>query len=140
MKKFAQAVFLTFSAIMLLIFLVGCDTAGEMGSLKDISKPYTGMYECENLSIGGRDMTDKFESVTLELKGDGRFEVFYRTTAGREGGYEGEYTLDEERKEITFSSMKGARQKSFTFPYEKGTVCIDYNLMGSLLHAEFRMP
>ena len=139
MKKFAFALVFAI-CILSASFLVGCDKAGEMGSLKDISKPYTGLYECKTLSIGGRDMTDTFESVTLELKGDGSYEIFYRTTTGKEGGYEGEYTLDEERKEITFSARKGARQQSFTFPYEKGAVYIDYNLMGSLLHAEFRMP
>lgn len=139
MKKFAH-MFIFAICFLCVLLLVGCDRAGEMGSLKDISKPYTGMYECENLSIGGRDMTDSFESVTLELKGDGKFLLQYRTAAGKEGDYEGEYTLDEERSEITFSSKMGARQKSFTFPYERGTVRIDYNLMGRLLHAEFKMP
>lgn len=140
MKKFVQTVFFTVCALMLLFVLAGCKSVGEMGNLKDVSKPYTGIYECEKLSLGGKDMTDAFEKVTLELKGDGSFEIFYRTAAGGEGGYEGGYTLDETGGEITFSAMKGARQKSFTFPYEKGAVHIDYNLFGNLLHAEFRMP
>ncbi len=139
MKKFFGTI-ATLLAVCFLFCLAACERAEDMSSLKDISHPYAGMYKCEKISIGGRDLTDRFQKLSLELKGDGNFLISYLTAEGSEGGYGGTYQIDEERKEITFSGKEGARQRAFTFPYEKGAVRIDYNLFGNLLHAEFRMP
>lgn len=138
MKWFALAIFTAFSAVILL-FCAGCD-AKEPGPLKDVSRPYTGIYDCERLSLGDKDMTDKFEKFSLELMRDGAFKASFETKEGNVGSYDGVYTVDTERGEITLSSKQGMRTKSFTFPYEKGRILIDYNLFGALLHAEFKMP
>ncbi len=121
------------------VLFTGCD-AEEMGSLKDISKPYTGIYECEKLLLGGKDYTDSFRSFTVELSGDGSFSLAYETAEGGRGGLGGNYSLDTEKGEITFTGKQGARSVSHTFPYEKGSILVDYNFFGTLLHAEFSMP
>lgn len=136
MKKFAFSLLIVLCA--LLVF-VGCD-AEDMGSLKDVTRPYTGIYECEELSVGGKDLREKFEKITLELKPDGTFTAAYSTAEGSGASIDGAYTLDTEKGEITLSAKQGARSRAFTFPYEKGTIRIERNLFGRLLHAEFRMP
>ena len=119
--------------------LCGCDTR-EMTSLPDLSKPYAGMYECTELTLGGEDALDRFEYVRLELKGNETFALSYCTAEGNEGGVDGEYKMDLERGEITLSKKMLLRTVSHTFAVEKGTIYGDMNFNGELLHAEFRMP
>lgn len=126
-----------FTAVICLFALCGC-AVEDMSSLPDISRPYAGLYECEELSLSGEDMTKKFEFVRLELGYGGEFKLLYRTASGNEGGYSGTYKMKE--NEITLSVKQGALRRSFTFPVEKGCILIDYNLYGRLLHAKFKMP
>ena len=119
--------------------LCGCDTR-EMTTLPDLSKPYTGMYECTELTLGGEDALGRFDYVRLELKGDETFALMYRTAEGSEGGLDGEYTMDLERGEITLSKKTFLRTVSHTFMVEKGTIYGEMNVSGELLYAEFAMP
>ena len=119
--------------------LCGCDTR-EMTSLPDLSKPYAGMYECTELTLGGEDALDRFEYVRLELKGNETFALSYRTAEGNEGGVDGEYKMDLERGEITLPKKMLLRTVSHTFAVEKGTIYGDMNFNGELLHAAFSMP
>lgn len=119
--------------------LTACD-AEEMGTLSDLTRPYAGFYECEEISLGGRDMTEDFEKISLELRHDGSYAFSYRTAEGNEGEYTGSYSVDAEGGRITFTGKQGARSSSFSFPYEKGAIRMEYNLFGTLLHANFRMP
>ena len=125
------------TAFLCLFVLCGCEVE-NMSSLPDLSRPYLGVYECEELSLGGEDMTQKFEFVRLELLYGGNFQLSYRTATGSEGGYSGEYEMKEDN--ITFTAQYGVLRRSFTFPVEKGSIFIDYNLNGRLLHAQFKMP
>ena len=119
--------------------LCGCDTH-EMSSLPELTKPYTGIYECTELTLGGEDALGRFEYVRLELKGNETFALFYRTAEGNEGGVDGEYQMDLERGEVTLSKKTLLRTVSHTFTVEKGTIYGDLNLNGELLHAAFAMP
>ncbi len=131
-----------FAAFLLLaaaLSFTACD-AEEMGTLGDLTRPYAGFYECEEIALGGEDMTEKFEKLSLELRHDGSYALSYRMTDGNEGGYTGSYSIDEEKGRITFTGKQGTRSSSFSFPYEKGAIRMEYNLFGTLLHADFRMP
>ena len=123
------------TALVCLFALCGC--AVEPSSLPDISRPYVGMYECEELSMGGEDMMEKFEFVRLELGYGGEFRLVYRTASGNEGGYSGTYKMTD--KDITLTVERGILHRSFTFPVVEGGILIDYNLQGKLLHAKFKM-
>ena len=133
MRKTVLSVFM---AVLCLFALCGC-AVEDMGSLPDLSRPYVGVYECEELFLGGEDMTKKFEFVRLELLYGGEFRLVYRTASGGEGGYGGAYEMKDDQ--ITFSVKQGMLRRSYTFPVEKGSILIDYNLYGHLLHAEFKM-
>ena len=111
-----------------------------MGSLPELSKPYVGVYECEELSLGGEDMLGKFEKIQLELEYKGDFTLSYETLEGVEGEYEGEYEVSIENEEIKLSVTSSGAEKEFYFRMEKGEILLDYNLDGKLLHAVFTMP
>ena len=119
--------------------LCGCDVR-EMSTLPELSKPYTGVYECTQLSLGGEDTLERFEYVRLELKGDETFALTYRTAEGGEGGMEGEYKMDVERGEVILTKKTLVRAVSYVFAVENGAIRGDMNLNGQLLHAEFMMP
>lgn len=134
MKK----VFLPVVLLFLLCLLCGCD-AEELGSLEDLSLPYTGVYECERLDLGGKDKLKDFEYVRLELKYGGAFAVAYRTEDGLSGSLGGSYTVDTERETITFRAAYGRRTLQRTFPMKKGVVLVEENFLGTPLFAEFKM-
>lgn len=137
-KKSLIAILLT--VLCALFLFCACEKVEDMGSLPDLSKPYTGEYVLKKLTLGGEDYTEKFESVKLELDYDGEFELTYKEKDGQEGSYSGEYTVSTEREEITLSSKAGMRSVSRTFPMKDGSILIDLKLGTKLLHAEFAFP
>lgn len=137
-KKYLIAVLL--NVLCALFMFCACEKVEDMGSLPDLSKPYTGEYTLKKLTLGGEDYTDKFDSVKLELDYDGEFELTYKEKNGQKGSYSGEYSVSAEREEITLSSKAGMRSVSRTFPMKDGSILIDLKLGTKLLHAEFAFP
>lgn len=122
-----------------LMGLCGCNVE-NMSSLTEISKPYVGIYECEELSIGGVEQREAYKKLKLELDAEGRFALTYATTEGQKGEYHGHYKIDPENEEITFYSYAARRSHTFVFPMKNGSISIDYNLGGKLLHGVFKLP
>lgn len=114
----------------------GCDV-NEMSTLPDITRPYAGEYECKTIRYGDRELIEKFEYIKLELDFYGEFEVTYAIREGGKGEYSGAYTVDEEAGEITFRAKTAGMERSYVFPYEKGSVIIEMQFAGKLLYAEF---
>ena len=137
-KKSFIAIFLTL--ISALFLLCACEKVEDMGSLQDFSKPYVGEYVCRKLSVGGEDFTERFDYVKLNLSYGGEYKLFYRDIEGMSGEYSGKYSVSPKEQEITLSSQAGLRTVTRTFPMKNGTICIDLNLEGKLLHAEFAFP
>ncbi|MDE5548102.1 MAG: hypothetical protein K2J30_03810 [Clostridia bacterium] len=138
-KRICRCVPIFFMLLCLALTLSACEVA-EMSTLPELTKPYTGVYKCESLTLGGQDMTEKFPKLELELLYNGTFSLSYEDEEGGEGEYHGNYAVDAEAEEITFSAKAGLRNASFTFPMVKGRVFIDYRIGGKLLHAVFAMP
>lgn len=136
MRKVFCVVGLLFSG---LLFFSGCNVS-EMSTLADLSKPFTGFYECKEISLGGEDMSERFDYIRLELTYGGEFELSYRGTDGDEGGYSGTYSADTKAGEITLSANAGLVRKSYTFPMKSGKIYVDCMLRGKLLHAVFSAP
>ena len=137
-KKSFIAILLTMLCV--LFILCACERVEDMGSLPDITKPYTGEYVLKKLTLGGEDYTEKFDSAKLSLDYGGEFKLTYKDKDGHTGSYGGEYEVSTEREEITLSSKAGLRTVSRTFPMKNGSILIDMNLGGRLLHAEFAQP
>ncbi len=117
--------------------MAGCEVAG-MSRLEDLSKPYTGVYECKKLRLGERDLTAEY-SVLLELDTKGTYTLSYTTPYGAREEWEGTYEVDVTRGEITMSAVKGSRSVSRTYSMRDGSIVIDENFLGKPLRAEFTM-
>ena len=122
------------------VMLMSACNVSEMGTLSDLSKPYSGFYECESIYLGSDDYTEHFDYVRLELQYGGTFKLSYRDKNGGKGSYGGTYSANPEAGEITFTAMLGLSRKSYTFPMEKGKIYVDYMLRGKLLHVVFAAP
>lgn len=115
------------------LLFTGCDV-NEMTTLKDLSRPYAAEYKCRKLQLGGQDLLSGFEWIKLTLRPDEMFSLRYREADGGEGGYEGEYELDEEQERITLRAQNGAKH---VFPYRNGAIALELLFNGRLLYAEF---
>lgn len=116
------------------LFFTGCDV-NDMSSLREISRPYVGEYNCEILTLGGEEMLHHFKYVKLNLSYKGEFTLSYCDKGGMKGEYAGTYSLGEDG--ITFTSQNGTVRESRTFPYEKGVISVQIALGEKLLLAEF---
>lgn len=135
----------SFIAVLLTVFCAlflfcACEKVEDMGSLPDLTRPYTGEYVLKKLTLGGEDYTEKFDSVKLNLGYNGKFRLSYKEADGQSGNYAGDYEVSTEREEITFSSKAGLRTVQRTFPMKDGSIFIDMNMGAKLLHAEFSFP
>ncbi len=134
MRKIFLAAILAFS----ICAFTACD-AQKLSSLEDLSRPYAGVYECEQLRYGDEDKSGAFEYLRLTLENSGKFVLSYKTVKGAEGEIGGSYEADTERERITFHAGQGFRTVTRTFPMQGGAIRIDANLAGRLLYAEFKM-
>lgn len=138
MKK--KRIFRNIAPVLLLVPLLlfaACD-AEELGSLEDLSMPYCGVYECERLELGGKNLLEDFDFVRLELAYSGDFALTYRTRAGGKGTLGGTYRVDTGKEEISFSCTFGVRSVSRTFPMPKGSILIEENFLGKPFFALFK--
>lgn len=129
-----------FGFLLACVLLTSACSVSEMSTLADLSKPYTGIYECELLQYGDKDYTEHFEYLRLELKYGGEAVLSYKEKKGGGASYRATYSADPEAGEITLSAQVGLSKKSYTFPFKKGKIYVDYPLQGKLLHAVFAMP
>ena len=86
MKKFFAAILSAILLSLALLSLAACKTE-ELGSLTDFSRPYTGIYSCEELSLSGEDKLASFEELSLELGRGGEFTIRYKLRKGSEGAF-----------------------------------------------------
>ena len=138
MKKIFAALISAVALLAALFGLAACDTEKELGSLEDFSRPYAGVYSCEELTFAGEDKLASFEYIRLELQYGGGFTVKYRTKGGNAGSLEGKYRMDTDRGEVTFTAAQGLRTVTRTYPVSGGSILVEENLLGRLLFAKFK--
>ncbi|MDE7082319.1 MAG: hypothetical protein K2O89_01280 [Clostridia bacterium] len=92
---------------MLLLLLPACSTAqasaesDKSGSLKSITKPYIGEYECTDAHLGKTDLLEKYEFITISLLDDKKMEVSYKPKDGKKKTFEGTYEVNPDTREFT---------------------------------------
>ena len=101
MKK--KILILTVVLSLLLLLLPACSSmqASASGSLKSITKPYIGEYECVEARLGETDLLEKYEFITISLLDDKKMEVSYKPKNGNKKTFEGAYKVNEETREFT---------------------------------------
>ena len=105
--------------------------------LKDISQTHLGFYECENATLSGDDLIEKFDYVRLELKADETFVLYYRKTGGKEKTETGKYRYDRQKGEICLGIGENNALKR-TFPLKEGVMHVTVRLGGKTLQMQFK--
>ncbi|MCI9561648.1 MAG: hypothetical protein HFK03_04075 [Clostridia bacterium] len=85
---------------LMLIILPACDMEAS-GSVKSLTKPYIGEYECVEARLGETDLLEKYESIKITLIDDKKLEISFKPVNGSRRAFEGEYSVDGETREFT---------------------------------------
>ena len=97
------------------------------GDLKQISKPYLGVYECKSAQLGKTDLLAEFSHIHLELKDGGEFVLHYGDKDGKKSKSSGKYVYDYKTQTITLQFTDG---KCFQreFPLRNGQILVSFPL------------
>ena len=112
--------------------LLAC-SGGVRGELKDIAKPYVGMYECTEARMGEKEYLDRFSYIHLELKADETFTLYYCEKDGKKRTQEGRYRYDKEKGVVTL--LGGGMEREF--PLSDGILMIAFPLGGYTVQLKF---
>ncbi len=114
-----------------------CALLSVGGSLKDISKPYLGEYECKSATLGNREYADDFDFIRIELRGDERFVLSYREKDDRSTHTtEGIYEYDETNGTVLLKTREKGTMKR-RFPLKDGVLLVTTMLGEKLLTLRF---
>ncbi len=92
---------------MVLLLLPACSgeqasgASDKSGSLKSITKPYIGEYECVEARLGNTDLLEKYEFITISLLDDKKLEVSFKPKNGSKKSFEGAYEVDPDTREFS---------------------------------------
>lgn len=76
-------------------------TSDKSGSLKSITKPYIGEYECVEARFGDKDLLEKYDYIIISLVDDKKMEVSFKPKDGKKKTFEGAYEVNPETREFT---------------------------------------
>ncbi len=105
-------------------------------TLKQVAKPYLGVYECTQATLGSKDLLKSFTEITLELTDEEHFVLFYKEKSGERKKVEGSYRYDEEKGTLTLTEQGSGIQKSF--PLEKGKLTVSLPVGRKRLVLQFK--
>ncbi len=128
MKKLKSSILAGLSALLLLF-------PSAKSSLPDIAKPYLGVYECTQATLGGKDLLDKFSTVLLELNDDENFTLVYEEKGVKRKQIKGKYDYDEKRGVLTLSEKSGIFKREF--PLNGGRLTITFPVGGKTAVLQF---
>lgn len=124
----------SFCAVLaaLVLILPSCGN----GSLKDVTKPYLGEYECKSATLGEKDYVEEFSFLRLELKKDDEFTLYYSAKNGKKGEETGTYVYDEKEETITliYGELGVLKRK---FPLKNGEIFITLPIGSQTLSMKF---
>ena len=93
------------------------------GELKDVAKPYLGIYECTEAKFNEEDYLNRFSYIHLELKSDETFLLHYCEKGGKKRTEQGKYTYDREKGTVTLQGGVGSFLKR-EFPLREGILTV----------------
>ena len=118
-----------------LLALFFCFPIGKGASLKEVTKPYLGVYECTQATYGELDCLTQFSYISIELKEDDSFLLRYKEKNGERKEEEGKYLYDREKETITLLGEKGFFKREF--PLKEGILTITLRIGESTLLLKF---
>ena len=128
--KIKHSLCAAFSALLLAL------PACANGSLKDVTKPYLGQYECQSATLGEKDYVQDFSFIRLELKQDGEFILYYQPKNGEKAEESGTYIYDEKEQTlcISYGELGFLKRK---FPLKNGEIFVTLPIGTQTLSLKF---
>ena len=108
----------------------------KQGSLTDITKPYTGVYECKSAMLGEKEYLEEFSYIRLELNADNTFSLYYCPKNGKAKEQTGQYRYNKEKETIQFSLGTNGELKR-EIPLKKGEMLFALPLGAKMLVMRF---
>lgn len=123
---------LLFALELSLFSLCGC-AAESSSTLSEISRPWSGEYHCQTLTLGEKNLLSEGYKMFLTLDKED-FSLRMISPAG-ESKESGTYAFSEEEEKITF--YHSALPVGRSFPMKKGKIYISENVGGQIFLAVF---
>lgn len=122
------------SAALLSPFLAN---VSSLGGIRDVARPYLGVYECEELYFGEENKKDRFDYVRIELLPEGEMKLFYKEKEGRKRTLEARYSYDTKTDTLTVYADVAGEEKKKQFSVEKGKIDVSVRYGGKMLMMKF---
>lgn len=136
---------LTMLLSALLLILPACASSasatdgGAGGSLKSITKPYIGEYECVEARLGETEFLDKYDYIKISLLDDEKIEISYKPKDGQKKSYTGAYTVNPDTRELTGElGILGIKFREKT-KIVNGKFTLTTNILAAPLIMKFKM-
>lgn len=108
----------------------------KSGDLKDIAKPYQGVYECRMAQLGAEDVLGRFERLEIEIKQGDECALYYKEKNGKKQRVNGKYHYDKEKQSITLALADFEVIKR-EFPLKEGVLYITVPFGSKTLTMQF---
>jgi len=76
-------------------------------SLKEITKPHVGLYECKEIYFNGEEKTDEYKNLTAELTANNQFILRYEDKNGKKIDKQCKYSYNEKTGVIKLKNVRG---------------------------------
>ncbi len=76
-------------------------------SLKEITKPHVGFYECKEIYFNGENKTDEYKNLTVELTAKNQFILRYQDKDGKKIEKKCKYSYNQETGVVKLKNMRG---------------------------------
>ena len=106
-------------------------------NLTEITRPYLGVYECEQLLFDGKDLLDDFKYIKIELKSDGEMLVHFSDKQGKKSSVSARYEYDEQVELLTVSTQMGTKTIKRSFPLKNGELYVHITYETKTLSMKF---
>ncbi len=107
------------------------------GELSDITKPYLGVYECTQATLGEKDCLERFSYVRLQLKDEENYVLSYQEKKGKRKQIQGKYSYDKQRGVVTLKDERGVFKREF--PLQEGRLTVSLPIGGKMLVLQFEL-
>ncbi len=100
MKNKTLFISLLCCSLIFILFLPACAMASD-GSIKSITKPYIAQYRCIEARLGGDDLLDEYDFITITFLDGRELEVSFKPENGEKHSFRCPYTVDPRTHEIS---------------------------------------
>lgn len=138
MKGFLSKMAGAFFVLFLSPAFMGNAVSGDKSGLKDIVKPYAGVYECEEFLIGGIDKTESFAYFRVELTLDGKLKLASKDKNGHKRKTEAAYEQDRSNGKFYIIDKNHLGNRKFEFEFRGGELCVYAKIDGKMLVTKWK--